>query len=105
MDQVLKSLYDKFYTSPTLAELEQEIETNRQQLMYRLDKPERKLLLRIIDAKDSIAADLSLDSFICGFQLAWRLSNELYNYQDGGSVLTRATSVNTCSILQGANSE
>ena len=85
MDQVLKSLYDKFYTSPTLAELEQEIETNRQQLMYRLDKPERKLLLRIIDAKDSIAADLSLDSFICGFQLAWRLANALHSYQGGRS--------------------
>ena len=42
-------------------------------------KPERKLVLRIIDAQDSIREQTSLDSFIAGFELAWRLSAEVHN--------------------------
>ncbi|OUO31868.1 hypothetical protein B5F88_17660 [Flavonifractor sp. An306] len=44
-----------------------------------LEKPERKLVLGIIDAQDSIREQTSLDSFIAGFELAWRLSAELHN--------------------------
>ena len=43
-----------------------------------LAKPERKLVLRIIDAQDYIKMETSLDSFIAGFELAWRLFNELH---------------------------
>ncbi|SCI78381.1 Uncharacterised protein [uncultured Clostridium sp.] len=35
-------------------------------LIERLDKPERKLVLKIIDGKDRIAENLSEDSFISG---------------------------------------
>ena len=55
-NELLKRLYDCFYTPP-----------------------ERKLVLRIIDAQDSIIELTSLDSFIAGFELAWRLSIELHN--------------------------
>ena len=51
-------------------------------LIERLDKPERKMVLRIIDAGDRIANELSLDSFICGFLLAWEMTSELNHYQD-----------------------
>ena len=40
-------------------------------LIAALEKPERKLVLQIIDAKDRIAEDISIDSFISGFELAW----------------------------------
>ena len=40
------------------------------------------LLVKIIDAKDHISEDTSLDSFISGFRLAWRLSAELNHYDD-----------------------
>ena len=43
-----------------------------------LAKPECKLVLRIIDAQDYIKTETSVDSFIAGFELAWRLFNELY---------------------------
>jgi len=79
MDEILKALYDHFYTPPEIAELKQEAEDNHRLLIERL---ERKLVLRIIDAKDSIAGQLSLDSFICGFKFAWRLSIELNHYND-----------------------
>lgn len=39
-------------------------------------------MLKIIDAKDHISEDTSLDSFISGFRLAWRLSAELNHYND-----------------------
>ena len=48
-------------------------------LIAALEKPERKLVLRIIDAQDSIREQTSLDSFIAGFELAWRLSAEVHN--------------------------
>ena len=77
MNETMKALYDSFYTLPLLSEETQEINDCHRQLIEKLDKPERKLVLRIIDAKDHIAEDLSIDSFIAGFQLAWRLSSEL----------------------------
>ena len=40
------------------------------------------MVLRIIDAKDKIAEAQSLDSFLCGFHLAWRLSQELEHYMN-----------------------
>ena len=48
-------------------------------LIEALAKPERKLVLRIIDAQDSIIEQTFLDSFIAGFEMAWRLSIELHN--------------------------
>ena len=55
-NELLKGLYDCFYAPP-----------------------ERKLVLRIIDAQDSITEQTSLDSFIAGFELAWRSSMKLHN--------------------------
>ena len=42
-----------------------------------------------IDAKDRIAEDTSIDSFIAGFELAWKLSMELNHYEDERSVSCR----------------
>lgn len=39
-------------------------------------------MLQIIDAKDRIVEDTSIDSFISGFELAWKLSMELNNYKN-----------------------
>jgi hypothetical protein len=36
-----------------------------------------------MDECGHITDEVSLDSFICGFQLAWRLTNELNHYQNG----------------------
>ena len=45
MNETLRLLYDRFYTSPSMVESEQEVET-----------------------------------FICGFRLAWEMANELKRY-------------------------
>ena len=78
-NKLLKELYDHFYIRPELDEQENEVEECHKALIAALEKPERKLVLRIIDAKDSIRELTSLDSFIAGFELAWRLSIDLHN--------------------------
>ena len=87
--ELLKAMYDCFYIPPELSAAKQEIEDCHQALIDRLDKPERKLVLQIIDAKDRIAEDTSIASFISGFELAWKLSEELNHYENERSVSRR----------------
>ena len=82
MNETLRLLYDKFYTPLPMVESEQEVETCHRQLIERLDKPERKLVLRIIDAQNLMIEQHSVDSFICGFRLAWEMVNELNHYME-----------------------
>lgn len=84
MDNMLKALYDHFYCQPENTLQEMRINVNHQLLRQRLSKRNRKLVLRIIDDKDLICSDVSLDSFICGFWLAWQIANQIHNY-DGCS--------------------
>ena len=77
--KLLRALYDCFYTRPRFDEQENEVEECHKALIEVLAKPERKLVLRIIDAQDNIKEETSLDSFIAGFELAWKLSIELHN--------------------------
>ena len=82
MNETLRLLYDRFYIPLSMAESEQEVETCHRQLIERLDKPERKLVLRIIDAQNLMIEQRSVDSFICGFRLAWKMANELNHYME-----------------------
>ena len=52
MNKLLKDLYDCFYTPPELAATKREIEECHRALIEALGKPERRLVLKIIDAKD-----------------------------------------------------
>ena len=88
MNELLKALYDGFYEKLPATQLKSEIERCHQELIEKLEKPERKLVLQIIDCKDQIAEDLSIDSFIAGFRLAMRLSQELNTYEQEHPVST-----------------
>ena len=80
MSELLEKLYDHFYVPAEMPELQQEIENCHRSLIGTLSKADRKILLRIIDAKDSITELRSIESFIRGFQVAWRLAAELDAY-------------------------
>ena len=82
MNETLKALYDSFYTLLPMPDLETEVKTAHRKLIERLDKQERRLVLQIIDTQDAIANNRSLDSFICGFKLAWRMTHELDDYKN-----------------------
>lgn len=89
MDKILESIYDQFYEKPKLTALYKSVEANHNLLRERLAKPEKKLVLRIIDDESAIANALSLDSFLCGFGLAWQLANELNNLECERSALAK----------------
>ena len=86
MNKLLKDLYDCFYIPPEHSAQKQEIEECHQALIGVLEKPERRLVLQIIDAKDRIVEETSIDSFISGFELAWQLSAELNQYEKERSI-------------------
>jgi len=98
MHETLIALYDHFYQPPEMGETKAVIDEAHQTLVERLEKPERRLVLKIIDGKDRIAEDLSEYSFIAGFQLAWQLANELNQYQkDRRSTRTKVAGLDACS--------
>ena len=88
MNELLEALYDNFYEKLPATQPKAEIERCHQELIKKLSKPERKLVLQIIDCKDQIAEYLSIDSFIAGFRLAWKLSQELNTYEKEHPVST-----------------
>ena len=55
----LKDLYNCFYTPPEFSEQKQEVEECHQALIQVLEKPERRLVLRIIDAQSLMAEELN----------------------------------------------
>ena len=80
MKELLKTLYWNLYIPYENQETEQELDGCHKQLIDVLGKPERKLVLRIIDGKDRLADEIGLDSFIFGFKLATQLAHELKKY-------------------------
>ena len=85
MNSILEALYHLLYTPSKNKELEQMVEENHQQLINALEKPERRLVLQIIDAKDQMAETASINSFAVGFELACQLCNELIRIQNSVS--------------------
>ena len=80
MENLLKTLYWNLDIPYENHEAEQELDDCHKQLIDVLGKPERKLVLRIIDGKDRLADEIGLDSFIFGFKLATQLAHELKKY-------------------------
>lgn len=62
------------------------MEECHQALIQVLEKPERRLVLRIMDAQSLMAEERSIDSFISGFELAWQLFMELNQFEKERSV-------------------
>ena len=100
MNETLRLLYDRFYTPLPMVESEQEVENCHRQLIERLDKPERKLVLRIIDAQNLMIEQRSVDSFIYGFRLALEMANELNHYEENRHPLSaEEAEADACSML------
>ena len=104
MKTLLKTLYDCFYTPPELSEQKQEVEECHQALIKVLEKPERRLVLRIMDAQSLMAEEHSMDSFISGFELAWQLTMELNQYENERSV-SRCTAKRSSALSMSGREE
>jgi len=99
MDSILKSLHDHFYRTPDNTLQEKRIKANNQLLCQRLSCRNRKLVLRIMDDKDLICSDFSLDSFICGFRLECRLQIK-YKITTGVRITAKGLSRTPVSYFQ-----
>ena len=64
-----------------------------------LEKPERKLVLRIIDTQNHIIEERSLDSFLCGLRLAWELADEMHRFEENRHLSSAGEAeIDACSI-------
>lgn len=83
MKTILEKLHDSYNNFVPDPTVQAEVDNAHQALIRSLEKPERKLILRIIDNKDLIAGARAKESFECGFWLAWRLCTQLNMYDNG----------------------
>ena len=87
MNDYMRALHQRFFQEPECADVRREIEELRQELRETLQKPERRKLLRLVDAQNLLREETSLASFMAGFKLAWGLAQELeadglYSFED-----------------------
>ena len=103
MNELLYELYEKLYTPLAMSKQRAEIYHCHHKLIEVLDKPERKLLLTIMDRKDEIADELAFDSFVCDFNLALRLSSELRLYEETPLERSKTFDASVVSSMFGEN--
>ena len=77
MYEYMRELHRLFNTQPSCAEQLTQVETLKTDLKKHLDEEERKLLLRLLDTRDVMDYEISLESFTAGFRLAYGLTREL----------------------------
>ena len=59
------------------SELGKQVEYAQEELRRDMDATERKKLLRLLDAQNTLLAESTLMSFTAGFKLAWGMAKEL----------------------------
>lgn len=59
------------------SELDAQVEYAQEELRRDIDATERKILLRLLDAQNTLLAESTLMSFTAGFKLAWGMAKEL----------------------------
>ena len=77
MNDYMRALHQRFFQKPLCAEQQREIQLARLELRNRLDKPERRTLLRLLDAEALMREKISLASFTAGFKLDAGIAKEL----------------------------
>lgn len=89
MHDYMKALYHRFETpSGQVAALEKAANKTHRQLANRLKRPERKMLLRLVDLEAALRGQACLNSFMSGYRLAQGIQQELladlppYNFED-----------------------
>lgn len=78
MRDYMRALYLRFGDpSKQTKEMSEEVNRLHRQLAEKLEKPERKLLLRISDMEDALRDQTNLESFMSGFRVANGIHQEL----------------------------
>lgn len=82
MYETLRELHRKFWKELPVPEVERQYDEAFRELMRRLEKPDRKLVLRLLDTRGLMMERAELDSFVCGLRLALGLTTELQYYEE-----------------------
>ena len=77
MNDYMRALHQRFYREPDFSELEEDIESTRQEVRDCLDKLQRRKLMHLVDTQNLRREETSQAGFTAGFKLAWGLSKEL----------------------------
>ena len=77
MNDYMKALHQQFFQKPDVTELEDEIETARQEVRDCLNKVQRRRLMDLVDGQALLREEISQASFAAGFKLAWGIAKEL----------------------------
>lgn len=77
MNNYMKALHQQFFRKPDVTELEDEIETARQEVRDCLNKVQRRRLMDLVDGQALLREEISQASFTAGFKLAWGIAKEL----------------------------
>ncbi len=78
----LQELFQKYDNFTPPEKFEELVNSAHKILIQDLEKSHRKLILQIIDSKDSIMNHYAEESFKCGFYVAFKLLSEINNYHD-----------------------
>lgn len=76
MYDTLWELHRKFWKELPIPKLERQYDEAFRELMRRLEKSERKLVLWLLDTRGLLAENAAFDSFACGFRLTLELTTE-----------------------------
>lgn len=82
MYDTLRELHRKFWKELPIPKLERQYDEAFRELMRRLEKSERKLVLWLLDTRGLLAENAAFDSFACGLRLALGLTTELQYYEE-----------------------
>lgn len=81
MKDVLETLYQHFYVIPQHTAQDKRIEVNYQVLAQHLNQEDLNRMMHIMDDKDLLLSEVSMDSFIRGFQLGMTLFHQVSVYK------------------------
>ena len=76
MYDYMKALQKRF-DRQSHPELDKQVKHAREELRRDMDATERKKLLRLLDAQNTLLVESKLMSFTAGFKLAWGMVKEL----------------------------
>ena len=82
MYDYMKSLQRQFETKPEyIHNLKTEVNQTHKELSARLEKEDRRLLLKLVDLEDALRGEATLHSFVSGYRLACGINRELSEEQ------------------------
>ena len=82
MYDYMRSLQRHFETKPEhIQDLKAEVNQTHKELSARLEKEDRRLLLKLVDLEDALRGESTLHSFTSGFRLACGINQELSEEQ------------------------